>query len=186
MVKPATAPATTPPQRHFAAARAAPSDASETDRSGMNSTVTTIATTSTTPRNCTDIRAPLYQPTDTRQLDANLRLCQIGNTTMHSENVLRGPDCPPETARVTSSDGRAGIDAALVKRLVKAQFPQWAELVVEPVRVEGWDNRTYRLGDSMTVRLPTAAAYAPAVDKEDRWLPVLAPQLPVAVPEVLG
>jgi aminoglycoside phosphotransferase (APT) family kinase protein len=84
------------------------------------------------------------------------------------------------------SDGRAGIDAGLVRRLVKVQFPQWAELAVEPVRVDGHDNRTYRLGESMTVRLPTASAYAPAVDKEDRWLPVLAPQLPVAVPEVLG
>ena len=41
--------------------------------------------------------------------------------------------------------------------------------------VDGWDNRTYRLGDDLTVRLPTAAGYAPAVDKEDRWLPVLAP-----------
>jgi aminoglycoside phosphotransferase (APT) family kinase protein len=38
----------------------------------------------------------------------------------------------------------------------------------------------------MTVRLPTAASYAPAVDKENEWLPRLAPQLPVAVPEVLG
>ncbi|WP_112236761.1 aminoglycoside phosphotransferase family protein [Kribbella monticola] len=86
----------------------------------------------------------------------------------------------------SQDDGRAGIDVGLVRRLVKAQFPQWGELAVEPVAVEGWDNRTYRLGDSMTVRLPTAAGYAPAVDKEDRWLPVLAPQLPVAVPEPLG
>jgi len=85
-----------------------------------------------------------------------------------------------------ASDGRAGIDAGLVKRLVKAQFPQWSDLPVAPVKVDGWDNRTYRLGESMTVRLPTAAAYAPAVDKEDEWLPRLAPQLPVAVPEVLG
>jgi aminoglycoside phosphotransferase (APT) family kinase protein len=85
-----------------------------------------------------------------------------------------------------SSDGRAGIDAGLVKRLVKAQFPQWSDLPVEPVKVDGWDNRTYRLGDAMTVRLPTAAAYAPAVDKEDHWLPILAPSLPVAVPEPVG
>lgn len=85
-----------------------------------------------------------------------------------------------------NADGRAGIDAGLVRRLVKAQFPEWGELAVSPVKVDGWDNRTYRLGDSMTVRLPTAAAYAPAVDKENEWLPRLAPQLPFAVPEVLG
>lgn len=55
-----------------------------------------------------------------------------------------------------------------------------------PVEVDGWDNRTYRLGEDMTVRLPTAAGYAPAVDKEHRWLPVLAPSLPVAVPAPLA
>jgi len=33
---------------------------------------------------------------------------------------------------VESTDGRAGIDAGLVKRLVKAQFPQWSELAVSP------------------------------------------------------
>jgi aminoglycoside phosphotransferase (APT) family kinase protein len=86
----------------------------------------------------------------------------------------------------TFSDGRAGIDAALVKRLVAAQFPQWGRLPVVAVREDGWDNRTYRLGADMTVRLPTAAGYAPAVDKECDWLPRLAPSLPVAVPEILG
>ncbi len=83
-------------------------------------------------------------------------------------------------------DGRAGIDAGLVKRLVATQFPQWSALPVTPVEVDGWDNRTYRLGDEMTVRLPTAVGYAPAVDKEHRWLPVLAPSLPVAIPVPLA
>ncbi|MEU0697019.1 aminoglycoside phosphotransferase family protein [Streptomyces niveus] len=86
----------------------------------------------------------------------------------------------------TPPDGRAGIDAALVKRLIAAQFPQWSALPVTPVEVDGWDNRTYRLGESMTARLPTAAGYVPAVAKENRWLPRLAPQLSVAVPPVLG
>lgn len=82
--------------------------------------------------------------------------------------------------------GRAGIDAELVRRLVADQFPQWSGLPVEPVEFEGWDNRTYRLGDRMTVRLPTAEGYVAAVDKEHVWLPRLAPGLPVAVPPVLG
>ncbi|WP_328326210.1 aminoglycoside phosphotransferase family protein [Kribbella sp. NBC_00382] len=86
----------------------------------------------------------------------------------------------------SASDGRAGIDVGLVRRLIKAQFPQWGDLPITPVKVDGWDNRTYRLGDSLTVRLPTAAGYAPAVDKEDEWLPRLAPHLPVAVPEPVG
>lgn len=79
-------------------------------------------------------------------------------------------------------DGRAGIDAALVERLVRTQFPRWAELPVTPVEVDGHDNRTYRLGQEMTVRLPTGEAYVAAVDKEHRWLSVLAPWLPVAIP----
>ncbi|AXB49164.1 aminoglycoside phosphotransferase family protein [Amycolatopsis albispora] len=83
-------------------------------------------------------------------------------------------------------DGRAGIDAALVRRLIAAQFPQWRHLPVTPVEVDGWDNRTYRLGDELTVRLPTAAGYVPAVDKENEWLPRLAPGLPLAVPSILG
>jgi aminoglycoside phosphotransferase (APT) family kinase protein len=85
-----------------------------------------------------------------------------------------------------STDGRAGIDAGLVRRLVAAQFPQWADLPVVPVEVDGWDNRTYRLGPELTVRLPSADAYVPGVEKENRWLPVLAPQLPVPVPEVVA
>jgi aminoglycoside phosphotransferase (APT) family kinase protein len=102
---------------------------------------------------------------------------------------LRGPGDGghhPWMVESLHSDGRAGIDADLVKRLIASQFPQWGRLPVSPVAVDGWDNRTYRLGDDMTVRLPTAEGYAPAVDKENRWLPVLASSLPVPVPPVLG
>ncbi|MEU4035675.1 aminoglycoside phosphotransferase family protein [Streptomyces collinus] len=87
---------------------------------------------------------------------------------------------------ITPPDGRAGIDASLVRRLIAAQFPQWAGLPVVPVEADGWDNRTYRLGDGMTVRLPTAEGYVPAVEKECAWLPRLAPSLPLAVPTVLA
>lgn len=74
------------------------------------------------------------------------------------------------------------IDEALVRRLVADQFPEWAGLPVRSVPRQGWDNRTFRLGDQLTVRLPSAAGYVAAVAKEDRWLPELAPLLPVPIP----
>jgi aminoglycoside phosphotransferase (APT) family kinase protein len=74
------------------------------------------------------------------------------------------------------------IDAALARRLIDAQFPQWSHLAIEPVEVDGWDNRTFRLGSELSIRLPTGDWYAQQVDKEQRWLPVLAPQLPLPIP----
>lgn len=74
------------------------------------------------------------------------------------------------------------IDAGLVARLIAEQFPQWAHLPVRPVELQGVDNRTFRLGDELSVRLPSAAHYREQVAKEQRWLPLLAPQLPAPIP----
>jgi aminoglycoside phosphotransferase (APT) family kinase protein len=78
------------------------------------------------------------------------------------------------------------IDVPLVRTLIAAQFPQWAGLPVRPVELSGWDNRTFRLGDELSVRLPSAAGYVPAVQKEQRWLPYLAPRLPLPIPVPVG
>ena len=78
------------------------------------------------------------------------------------------------------------IDTALATRLVATQFPQWADLPVVPVEQPGWDNRTFRLGNTMTVRLPSAAAYVASVEKEHTWLPRLAPRLPFPIPVPLA
>jgi aminoglycoside phosphotransferase (APT) family kinase protein len=83
-------------------------------------------------------------------------------------------------------DDRVDIDAVLVSLLVAEQFPQWADLPVEPVEVGGWDNRTFHLGSDKTVRLPSAERYAEQVDKEHRWLPTLAPHLPLPIPVPLA
>lgn len=74
------------------------------------------------------------------------------------------------------------IDRALARRLVAEQFPQWAHLSVRPVPVQGNDNRTFRLGDELTVRLPSAAGYVAAVAKEDDALPLLSPQVATRLP----
>jgi aminoglycoside phosphotransferase (APT) family kinase protein len=78
------------------------------------------------------------------------------------------------------------LDASLVRRLVSAQFPQWAQLPVTPVELDGVDNCTFRLGDAMTVRLPSNEGYTLQGQKEHRWLPILAPQLPLPIPVPLA
>jgi aminoglycoside phosphotransferase (APT) family kinase protein len=89
------------------------------------------------------------------------------------------------TARKPHTE-RVYIDAALVGRLVAAQYPRWADLPIRPVELAGWDNTTFRLGEDMSVRLPSAVAYAPQVEKEHRWLPRLAPLLPPPIPVPLA
>lgn len=82
--------------------------------------------------------------------------------------------------------GRVDIDEGLVRRLVAAQFPEWADLPIAPVEPGRWDNRTFRLGANMAVRLPSAAAYGAPVEKEHRRLPILARRLPLPIPAPLA
>jgi aminoglycoside phosphotransferase (APT) family kinase protein len=77
-------------------------------------------------------------------------------------------------------------DAALVQRLVAAQFPEWAALSIERVPSSGTDNALYRLGDDMVVRLPRIHWATSGLAKELQWLPALAPLLPVAIPRPLA
>jgi len=76
------------------------------------------------------------------------------------------------------------IDVPLARRLIAAQFPQWAGLPVEPTgaAVAGTDNVIYRLGPDLAVRLPRRPFGADHLEREYRWLPVVGPQLPLAVP----
>jgi len=73
-------------------------------------------------------------------------------------------------------------DVGLVRRLIAAQFPQWATLPIEPVRSSGTDNALYRLGSDMVVRLPRIHWAVDDAGKDQDWLPKIAPLLPVAVP----
>ena len=77
-------------------------------------------------------------------------------------------------------------DVDLVRQLLTTQQPQWADLAVGPVSSTGTENAMYRLGDDMVVRLPLRPSSARPVEKEHRWLPVLAPYLPIAIPVPLA
>jgi aminoglycoside phosphotransferase (APT) family kinase protein len=85
-----------------------------------------------------------------------------------------------------ASVDKAAITPGLASELVASQFPQWAHLPVTPVKLDGWDNTTFRLGEDLSVRLPSAARYLLQVNKEHRWLPILAPHLPFPIPEPLA
>lgn len=74
------------------------------------------------------------------------------------------------------------IDRELVKRMVEEQFPEWAELSIEPVSSAGTDNAIYRLGTDLAIRLPRIASAAPHIDKEFEWLPRLAACVSLKIP----
>lgn len=78
------------------------------------------------------------------------------------------------------------ITSSLVHSLVSEQFPQWSELPVRPVEVQGWDNRTFRLGDRMAVRLPSADGYIAGLVREEQTLAILGSSIPIAIPRVLA
>jgi aminoglycoside phosphotransferase (APT) family kinase protein len=91
-----------------------------------------------------------------------------------------------KTKKAAKAPSFQHIDISLVSRLIAAQFPRWADLPIRPVEFGGWDNRTFHLGDHMMVRLPSAAKYAQQAEKEHRWLPKLAPLLPLPIPVPLA
>jgi aminoglycoside phosphotransferase (APT) family kinase protein len=76
------------------------------------------------------------------------------------------------------------IDEPLVRCLLREQHPDLAELELREVP-GGWDNRMWRLGEDLAIRLPLTPRAPYLLDNERRWLPVLAPRLPLPVPEPL-
>jgi aminoglycoside phosphotransferase (APT) family kinase protein len=74
------------------------------------------------------------------------------------------------------------VDVDLVRRLLAEQFPERADLPLEPVLPLGTDNANFRLGEELLVRLPRRRRTSVTLEKERRWLPRLAPHLPLAVP----
>jgi aminoglycoside phosphotransferase (APT) family kinase protein len=79
-------------------------------------------------------------------------------------------------------EGEADIDVALVRRLVAAQFPDWAAAALAPVPSAGTDNALFRLGDDLVVRLPRIRGATGQAALEQEWLPRLAPLLPLSIP----
>lgn len=73
------------------------------------------------------------------------------------------------------------ITADLVRDLLLEQHPDLAGLAIREV-TGGWGNQMWRLGDELVVRMQRMDPTAELQLKERRWLPVLAPRLPLPVP----
>lgn len=74
------------------------------------------------------------------------------------------------------------IDEALVRTLLREQYPVLAELPLQPMPAHGWDNTMFLLGTEFTVRLPRRAAASHLVAHEARWLPELSRTLSMPTP----
>jgi len=83
--------------------------------------------------------------------------------------------------RFTQPAAEIAIDADLVRRLLLEQHPDLAHLPLTQAG-EGWDNAVFRLGDDLAARLPRRAATAAMMEHEQRWLPALAPRVPLPIP----
>lgn len=73
------------------------------------------------------------------------------------------------------------VDVVLVRDLLHDQHPALADLTIVEF-ANGWDNVVFRLGDDLSLRVPRRHVAAQLILNEQRWLPVLAPMLPLAVP----
>jgi aminoglycoside phosphotransferase (APT) family kinase protein len=94
-------------------------------------------------------------------------------------------NAPDQLSTVPGERGTPAADLVvtpeLIRSLVLAHHADLAELPLAE-GVAGWDNVTFRLGDRLAVRLPRRRAAAELIEHEQRWLPVLAPRLGLAVP----
>ena len=78
------------------------------------------------------------------------------------------------------------LDSDLARSLIACQFPQWADLPIWPIEQMGHDNRTFHLGDELTVRLPSDPSYVDHIPCEILCLTKLQPYLDVRIPECVG
>ncbi|MFT7221407.1 MAG: aminoglycoside phosphotransferase (APT) family kinase protein [Candidatus Azotimanducaceae bacterium] len=78
------------------------------------------------------------------------------------------------------------ISLDLVRTLVDNEFPEYSSLSLRQSGASGSSNILFRLSDNLVVRLPRQPDGSTAIQKEFRWLPALADQLPVAVPKLVA
>jgi aminoglycoside phosphotransferase (APT) family kinase protein len=105
-----------------------------------------------------------------------------GSESLDSRDTGRSPRVHAARVNPGMHPDELEISEPIVRGLVDEQFPQWRDL---PLRAVSWGtvNAVYRLGPELCVRVPRRAEWSAALEQEVRWLPVLAPSLPVPIPQ---
>ena len=85
------------------------------------------------------------------------------------------------TPHIQPPPAEVDITPELVRGLLRAQHPDLANASIQPVDA-GWDNAVFRIGTQLAARLPRRRAAVELLAKEQKWLPQLAPRLPLRVP----
>src|SRR5580704_8722730 len=83
--------------------------------------------------------------------------------------------------RTSEPPREVDVTVELVRALLADQHPDLAALPIIHVE-DGWDNAMFRLGDDLALRMPRRAAGGALILTEQRWLPQLAPTLPLPTP----
>lgn len=98
------------------------------------------------------------------------------------------PRCRPASIDQvpTLHDDELAVDVRLVRRLVEQSLPEYADLEIRPLASSGSSNALFRLGSALLVRLPRQPGGSTTIEKEVRWLPVIARGLTTTVPEIVA
>lgn len=88
---------------------------------------------------------------------------------------------PAPTVRTSEPPREVDVTVELVRALLADQHGDLAGLPIVHVE-DGWDNAMFRLGDALALRMPRRAAGGWLILTEQRWLPELAPSLPLPTP----
>ena len=78
------------------------------------------------------------------------------------------------------------INISIVQHLLETQFPRWADLPIFLLSAGGTENVLYRLGEHLVMRLPRITDAVAPLEKDTKWLSVLAPHLPLEIPQQLA
>jgi len=117
----------------------------------------------------------------------------VGNSRTVTQSQLCRPSAWPRAVRSLAGvtfprlhEGQLDITDTHVRALVDSQFPQWAGLPLAALDSTGTVNRVDLLGEDLVVRIPIIEWGAADVVRDAELLPMLAPLLPVKLPDLVG